>query len=165
MVTARRETTVSRRRREFSFDGPAAGSPRTATGRDQKEVPVLKLHSDRAAGGYRITAYGAGYVVINEERIRGSVVVTPERVIRDWGPESFSEMAVESFEILDGLEIDIAVLGTGATQQFPDADIIGWLGQRGIGLEIMDTAAACRTYNILMAEGRTVAAMLLPIQS
>ena len=125
----------------------------------------MKLHSDKALGGHRINAYGAGYVVINDERIYRSVVVTPAQVIRDWKPQTFSEIASESFKVLEGMEVDIAVLGTGASQQFPDAAITVWLGQRGIGLEIMDTAAACRTYNILMAEGRTVAAMLLPIQS
>lgn len=125
----------------------------------------MKLHVDKPAGAHRITAYGTGYVVIDEERISGSLIVTPERLIRDWGPASFSEVAVESFEIVDTLNVDIVVLGTGASQQFPAAEITAWLGERRIGLEIMDTAAACRTYNILMAEGRTVAAMLLPIQS
>lgn len=125
----------------------------------------MKLHSDKAAGALRITAYGEGYVVVNEQRIHNSVVVTPTQIIRDWAPATFSDVRLESFEVLEGLEVDIVVLGTGASQQFPDARIAGWLGQRGIGLEVMDTAAACRTYNILMAEGRTVAAMLLPIHS
>lgn len=125
----------------------------------------MKLHSENAGGGYRITAYGADYVVVNDERIRGSVVITPERIIRDWKPASFSDIGLESFEVFETLQVDIVVLGTGASQKFPDPRIMGWFGQRGIGLEVMDTAAACRTYNILMSEGRTVAAMLLPIQS
>ncbi|HEX9585875.1 MAG TPA: Mth938-like domain-containing protein [Gammaproteobacteria bacterium] len=124
----------------------------------------MKLHSDKAEGAYRITAYGADYVVVNDVRIRGSVVVTPEQIIRDWAPRSFSEMTVESFDVFGALNVDIVILGTGASQQFPDSGIVGWFGQRGIGLEVMDTAAACRTYNILVSEGRTVAAMLLPIQ-
>ncbi|MDX1512247.1 MAG: Mth938-like domain-containing protein [Gammaproteobacteria bacterium] len=125
----------------------------------------MKLHSDKGISGNRITAYGAGYVVVNEERIQSSVVVTPERVVRDWTPKSFGELSLACFEVLSDLEVDIVVLGTGATQQFPAAEIAVHLGRQGIGLEVMDTAAACRTYNILMAEGRTVAALLLPIQS
>ncbi len=91
------------------------------------------------------------------------MVVTPGRIIRDWAPKDFSEIDDASFAVLDELEAEVVLLGTGASQQFPQAQLQSALMARGIGIEIMDSAAACRTYNILMAEGRTVVAMLLPI--
>lgn len=125
----------------------------------------MKLHSDRVSTANRITAYGTGYITVNEERITTSVVVTPTRLITDWAPEGFAGIASAYARMLDELEVEIILLGTGASQQFPHADLYAEAASRGIGLEVMDTAAACRTYNILMAEGRTVAALLLPIRA
>lgn len=126
----------------------------------QKE---MKLHSEQIASSNRITGYGLGYVAVNEVRIARSVVVTPTRLVVDWAPDDFSEVSSACFRLLDEIEIEVALLGTGASQQYPRDDLVARFASRGIGLEIMDTTAACRTYNILMAEGRTVAAMLLPI--
>lgn len=123
----------------------------------------MKLHSDQVTSSNRITGYGSGYVSVNDVRIATSVVVTPTRVLKDWAPEDFAEVSSACCRLLDELKIEIALLGTGALQQFPRDDLVAKFASRGIGLEVMDTAAACRTYNILMAEGRTVAAMLLPI--
>ncbi len=125
----------------------------------------MKLHTDSPSGAYRVTGYGSGYVAVNGERHTGSLVITPQRVIADWKPQSFGDIDAAAFSVLDSLEVEIVVLGTGASQHFLDGEVLGALGARRIGLEIMDTAAACRTYNILMAEGRTVAALLLPIHS
>jgi uncharacterized protein len=123
----------------------------------------VKLHADQKSSAYRVTAYGPGYISINGERITTSLVLTPGRVIRDWAPNDFSEIDAASLAVLDELEAEVVLLGTGASQQFLQGQLQNALVARGIGIEIMDTAAACRTYNILMAEGRTVAAMLLPI--
>lgn len=123
----------------------------------------MKLHSDQVDSSNRITGYGIGYVAVNSVRIAGSVTVTPTRMLQDWAPENFSDISAACLRLLDELEFEVALLGTGASQQFPGDNLVAQFASRGIGLEIMDTAAACRTYNILMAEGRTVAAMLLPI--
>jgi uncharacterized protein len=125
----------------------------------------MKLQSDQVGSSNRITGYGLGYVAVNEVRIARSVVVTPDRLLEDWAPDDFSRISPACCRLLDELEIEVALLGTGASQQFPRDDLVGRFASRGIGLEIMDTAAACRTYNILMAEGRSVAAMLLPISA
>ncbi len=123
----------------------------------------MKLHSDQVTSSNRITSYGPGYVAVNGVRIATSVVVTPTQVLKDWAPEDFAQVSSACCRLLGELKIEIALLGTGASQQFPRNNLVTEFASRGIGLEIMDTAAACRTYNILMAEGRTVAAMLLPI--
>lgn len=125
----------------------------------------MKLHSDQVESSNRITGYGPGYVVVNEVRIASSVVVTPTRMAEDWAPVDFADVSAACLRLLEEFDMEVALLGTGASQQFPRDDLVARFASRGIGLEIMDTAAACRTYNILMAEGRTVAAMLLPISN
>ena len=123
----------------------------------------MKFHSDQVDSSNRITGYGVGYVAVNEVKIAGSVTVTPTQMLQDWAPEDFSDVSAACVRLLDELEFEVALLGTGASQQFPGDNLVAQFASRGIGLEVMDTAAACRTYNILVAEGRTVAAMLLPI--
>ena len=125
----------------------------------------MKLHLDRPSGTNRITAYGPGFVVVNEERIEGAVIVSPERLIREWPPRCFEELDASSMEHVVGLAPAIALLGTGATHRFPPTEVLASLMERRIGVEVMSTAAACHTYNILMAEDRAVAAMLLPIEA
>ena len=122
----------------------------------------MKLHSTMTAGTHRITGYGPGFVAINEARVEHSVVVLPGQLIADWGPVVFDDITIESFAFLDTVEIEIALLGTGDTQRFPSVDIMAWFTAKRIGLEVMNTPAACRTYNILAAEDRPVGAFLLP---
>lgn len=124
----------------------------------------MKLHVESAAGTYRISAYGSGYVKVNGERLTRSVVILPDELIRDWPPQSWGELGAGHLELVAARAPEIVLLGTGATQRFPDPPLIESLSAAGIGVEIMDTGAACRTYNIIMAEGRQVAAALLMIR-
>jgi uncharacterized protein len=111
--------------------------------------------------GNTIRAYAAGQVTINDEIISRSVIVTPDRIIHDWLPASFEELELRHFTRLDELQPEIIVLGTGVRLRFPGAEFTAGFLSRGIGVEIMDTNAACRTYNILLSEGRRVVAALL----
>ena len=120
----------------------------------------MKLHASVPSGVNRITGYGEGYVMVNGERRASSVVVLPER-IEPWSAAAFDTLAPEDFAFLQGLGAEIVLLGTGARQRFPHPRLTAALAQAGIGLEVMDLQAACRTYNILVAEGRKVAAALL----
>jgi uncharacterized protein len=120
----------------------------------------VKLHATRAAGVNTITGYGEGYVMVNGERRASSVVVLPDR-IEPWERKEFSQLTEADFQFLQGLGVEIVLLGTGARQRFPHPRLTAALAQAGIGLEVMDTQAACRTYNILVAEERKVAAALL----
>lgn len=123
----------------------------------------MRLHLDFDAGKNIIRAYDTGFITINDRQVRHSVIVTPERLITDWPPRSFAELTESHLEWLAPLEPEIVLLGTGSRQQFPHPRLTRALTGRRIGVEVMDTAAACRTYNIIMAEGRRVAAALLMI--
>jgi uncharacterized protein len=122
---------------------------------------ILKLHLDHPANTNAITGYGPGYVQVNQVRHAGSLIVMPERLIENWRPQSFEELAAEDFAELAQLPVEIVIIGTGEKLRFPHPRITQELTRRRIGLESMSTAAACRTYNILMGEGRAVAAALL----
>lgn len=122
----------------------------------------MKLHLSDATGRNTITAYGAGYVDVNHARYETSLVVMPSRVDTDWRAENGDLIGTESIRPLAGLEVEILLIGTGERQRFPEPSALRPLIEAGIGFEIMSTPAACRTYNILVAENRIVAAALIP---
>jgi uncharacterized protein len=121
----------------------------------------LKLHLESAGALNSFTGYGPGYVMVNGQRIETSVIVLPDRILPDWPPKTFDELAPEHFQALAGLGREIVLLGTGTRLRFPRAEILQPLIHARVGVEVMDLQAACRTYNILMAEERKVAAALL----
>jgi uncharacterized protein len=86
--------------------------------------------------------------------------VTADTLIADWEPRSFAELQPAHLEKLLALKPELVLLGTGPTQRFPPAAVRTALATRGVGLEIMDLGAACRTFNILVQEERRVAAGL-----
>ena len=120
----------------------------------------VKLHASRPSGLNTITGYGQDYVMVNGERRSSSVVVLPDRV-ESWAARSFDALTAADFSFLKSLNAEIVLLGTGPKQRFPHPRLTAALVQAGIGLEVMDVQAACRTYNILVAEERKVAAALL----
>ena len=102
--------------------------------------------------------------MINGVAYGQSLVVLPKRMLAAWGPDSAADLRAGDFEAIARLAPEIVLLGTGRQQRFPSPDLYRCLIEKGTGLEIMDTAAACRTYNILASEGRRVAAALLMIE-
>jgi len=120
----------------------------------------VKLHADARGGHNLITAYGAGYVAVNGQRHQASLIVMPDRIL-PWAVAAFDDLAPESFELVKSEKPEIVLLGTGPRQRFPDPGLTASLREARIGLEVMDLQAACRTYNILVAEERRVAAALL----
>lgn len=121
----------------------------------------MKFHLQQPTGQYLFTGYGAGYVTVNGVRHETSLIVTPAQVIADWVTGGFDSLAISHFEYLLTLKPEIVLLGTGPRLRFPSAPLTRPLGAAHVGLEVMDTNAACRTYNILVAEGRGVVAALL----
>jgi uncharacterized protein len=120
----------------------------------------VKLHASAPGAANTFTGYGEGYVLVNGERRDSSLVVLPDR-IEAWRPQAFDGLSAEDFAFLRQLDVDIVLLGTGARQRFPHPRLTRALAEAGVGLEVMDVQAACRTYNILVAEERKVAAALL----
>lgn len=123
----------------------------------------MQLRLDTPPGIFQIRGYGQGYITVNDRDHGSSLIVTPRRLVTDWPPERFADLEEAHFELILELEPEIVLLGTGARQRFPHPRLTRPLLGRGIGVEVMDTAAACRTYAIVMAEGRRVAAALLMI--
>jgi len=121
----------------------------------------MKLHSTVTAGLLAITAYDAGSIAVNGRRLTKSFLLTPQRLIEDWSPASFDSLTEADLGVVAELGCPIVLLGTGTRQRFPAPVLLRPLIERRMGVEVMDTYAACRTYNILMAEGRDVAAALI----
>jgi uncharacterized protein len=120
----------------------------------------VKLHATASSARNVITAYGEDYVAVNGARHTSSVIVTPGQVL-PWDVSEFAKITSEDFEKLKTLDAEILLLGTGPRQRFPDPRLTAPLAAAGIGVEVMDLKAACRTFNILAAEERKVAAALL----
>jgi uncharacterized protein len=107
------------------------------------------------------TAHGAGHVMVNGERFERSIVVLAKEVRVDWVVSGFDGLQETHFDYFLALKPDVVLLGTGEKQRFPHPRLYRALTDAGIGVECMDTPAACRTYNILVAEDRKVVAAIL----
>lgn len=123
----------------------------------------LKLHLTTSGVQNLCTAYGDGYVAVNQRRIETNVVILPESLVEPWLPTSFQFLTEADFVALAQLKIELLLLGTGPRLHFPHPRLTEPLRAAGIGFEAMDTPAACRTYNILVSEGRQVAAALFVV--
>ena len=125
----------------------------------------MKLHLTTAENNYLITAYSMGddgrFVEINQLRYMHNLIVMADKLITDWSATDFFGLTEANFAQIVELKPEVVLLGTGEKHQFLHPKIIQKLTENGIPLECMTTAAACRTYNILMSEGRNVAAMLI----
>lgn len=121
----------------------------------------MKLHLAQPDGTNIFTGYGEDYVEVNRQRYQRSLVVLPDRLLTDWGGGGFAALSAADFAPLAELAPEILLLGTGAVLRFPPPAVLRPLIEAAVGVEVMDTRAACRTYNILVAEGRRVAAALL----
>ena len=121
----------------------------------------MKLHLANLGDTKLFTAHGADHVIVNGERFDHSIVVLAEEVRNDWAVTGFEGLNETHFTYFLTLKPDVLLLGTGARQHFPHPRLYRTLTEAGIGLECMDTPAACRTYNILVAEGRRVIAAIL----
>jgi uncharacterized protein len=121
----------------------------------------MKLQIATTEGQNTFTAYGEGYVSVNAVRHSSNLIVLPERLIPEWTSASFATLSLADFEFLSTLENDIILLGTGNEHRFPRPELMQPLMRANKGLEVMTIQAACRTYNILISEGRKVSAALL----
>jgi len=110
---------------------------------------------------YWVRAYDRDTVSVGQRVLRTSLVLTPERLIEDWPLRDFADLAEPHLRVILALTPEIVVLGSGTVLKWPPAATLQPLTEARIGVEVMDTGAACRAYNILMSEGRRVAAGLV----
>jgi uncharacterized protein len=120
----------------------------------------MKLQPDRS-DAQSISGYGPGWVGVNGEKITASVIISSRGERIAWAADRFEDLDAAHFAQLAAVQAEVVIFGSGARIRFPQAAWLKPLIERRIGVETMDTAAACRTYNILAQEGRDVAVALL----
>lgn len=108
----------------------------------------------------QIRAYDTEKIQVNDDVFTQSIIISPT-LIKLWKPQNIDQLTVAEVEIIAALQPEIVLIGTGVKLTFPASAILAPLTQQNIGVEIMTTAAACRTYDILMSEGRNVVAGLI----
>ncbi|MCC5812717.1 MAG: Mth938-like domain-containing protein [Ectothiorhodospiraceae bacterium] len=124
----------------------------------------MQLTMENTGEANRIRSYGVGQVIVNDQVCTGTTVVARDTLWTDWNPSSPAELGVADLDALLELAPEIVLIGTGERQHFPDRALMVRAVQAGIGIEAMTTEAACRTYNVLIAEDRRVVAALFMIQ-
>lgn len=121
----------------------------------------MQITLDTNHGPYLIRSYQPGELRINDEIFHRSVIITSEQLIDSWPPQNFAELTITHLQTLADLKPEVVILGTGTKLTFPKPELLDVFYKNKIGIEVMDTHAACRTYNVLTSEGRNVVAGLL----
>ena len=121
----------------------------------------MKLHPDQPRQQHIVTACDPGSIAVNGRVLTRSLLLLPDHLDETWGPDAFDTLTAMHLAQVAALSCDVLLIGTGRRQRFPHSELLRPLIEAGRGFEIMDTAAACRTYNILVAEGRLVLAALI----
>jgi uncharacterized protein len=123
----------------------------------------MKLHADRLEGVNAVFGHGPGEISVNNDVHRASVVVPWVGDVVAWDVDTFEGLTAAHFQRIADLSPELVIFGSGPRIRFPAPALLRPLIERGVGVETMDTGAACRTYNVLAAEGRSVVlAALLP---
>ncbi len=121
----------------------------------------MKFSQEYSPSENIITAYGSGFIEINRQKFEKNLLVFPDRETETWACSSIETADQTSLATIIEYQPELVVLGSGPHFAFPDFELQAWLQANGVGCEMMDSAAACRTYNVLLAEKRKVAAALL----
>lgn len=122
---------------------------------------MIEIRQDPSGGTYRIRGYQSNKVLINETSYEHSLIVCSHTLIENWRPQNIDDLQASDWESVIALQPKLVLLGTGSVLRFPADHIMAPLIEKKIGYEIMDTAAACRTFTILIAEDREVVAALI----
>ncbi len=123
----------------------------------------MKFTLESPQGNNVFSNYGDGFLTINDNRHHSSVLIFPDRIVPDWPVQNVADLQIGHFDIFRERKPDVVILGTGARQQFPETSLRRELLSIPLPIEIMDSAAACRTYNLLVSEGRDVGAAVMVI--
>lgn len=120
----------------------------------------MKIQPDRT-DNLTITAYSESWIAVNNEKYSHNLFISSSGIVIPWNSNSHENIVHTDLNFLQHLDTEILILGTWGKQKMPDQQVLFHFYQKGIGVESMDTAAACRTFNILANEGRKVCAVLL----
>lgn len=121
----------------------------------------MQLVRETGDGVYRIRSFEPGRVTVNETVYESGLVLSLTDLYHPWNVTDATALAMDDLAPVLALDPEIILLGTGDSQRFPPREVMRDVVQRQIGLEVMDTASACRTFNVLMAEGRRIVAALV----
>ncbi len=121
----------------------------------------MLLSEDKNYSLFYIQSYSDDGIQVNDNTYQSSLIITPERIIGHWPPRSVTELTPQYWQAVLALTPSIILLGTGKQQVFPESPVLKCIYAAGLGLEVMSTSAACRTFNVLNSEGRNVVAALL----
>ncbi len=121
----------------------------------------MKLQAQRTEGSNAITRHSSQGVVINGQTYTQSLILDTRTGARPWGATTFEALTEEAFSNLGDNPPELVIFGSGSKLRFAHPSLLRGLMAQGIGVECMDTPAACRTYNVLLDEGRAVVAALL----
>ena len=122
----------------------------------------MKITLDKPQGEYVFSNYGEGFLSVNDQKLTSHLLIFPDR-LDEWPAPAIEELTAEHFSVFAERKPDVIIFGTGARQQFPGVDVRRELVRLGIQLDVMDTPAACRTYNLLVSEDRDVGAAVFLI--
>lgn len=121
----------------------------------------MKFHRQTMTGIYVVQSYDESGIVINDARYTSNVILSAEQLTEDWSVRGIEELNETSCRQIAEHGAEIVLLGTGARYRMVEPRLLAWFARQGMGLEVMDTMAACRTYNILAGESRAVVAALM----
>jgi len=122
----------------------------------------MKMHlQDNTGSAFLIHGHTAETITVGDNRYTSSLALGPGRLVEDWTESAGNDLARDDIAILVEMAPELILIGTGKLQHFPDPAVLRLMIDKRIGYEIMTTAAACRTYNVLVGEGRLVAAGLI----
>lgn len=125
-----------------------------------RTLSIMKFQADKS-DAQNITGYGPGWIAVDKQNHETSLLVGSRGLLKAWRPQRFEELTAADFEELAKLDAEVIIFGSGGRNRFPSPAWLKPLMEKRIGLETMDTASACRTYNVLAGEGRNVIAALL----
>ena len=123
-----------------------------------RDAPVK--FSKESTNGLVIQSVSATAIRVSGESYAHAIALTPERLVPGWRSKPVSDLSIADFDELLGGDPELVVVGTGSRNIFPPRDLVFAFARRGVGLEVMDTAAAARTFNVLAGEGRRIVAVL-----
>lgn len=125
----------------------------------QKILVKIELDSEFPSSN-KITSYSNDAFKIKDEFIKSNLIISKDRLIENWPVKSYQHLALQHLDDIISWKPEIIIIGTGKTPSFPNPELIAHAGSKNIGLEVMDTGAACRSYNLLVDEDRDVVACL-----